>query len=117
MKAELKVNVDGHCVTFTGSPEEAAQFLHKVRTEGLNSTGWYYLSESKGWMRINTMPTAHIANAIMKIYREWAANLKLRDYATPAELLAVLRDGPIDEPYFRGLFKELVARQNRSGWR
>ena len=111
-KAELKLSIDGHDVTFTGTPEEAVQFLHKVKAEGLPESEWYH-SESKGWIRYQDMATAHIANALIKIQREWAADLKLSQFVNPHSFLMALQRGALDEKYVKGLLAEIGGRSGR----
>ncbi len=68
--------------------------------------GVHYLSESKGYVRIDEMNTEHIRNALLKLYRAWAERL---DHCSGINLVTVLRNGPNDVTIV-GLFKEYTKR-------
>ena len=63
------------------------------------------------------MATAHIANALMKIVREWAVSLKLKQFANPGEFLSALEVSWTKEPYVAGLYKELLKRRDKPDWK
>ena len=49
MEATLTTTIDGKKITFTGTAEEAWQFLHELKTGGKLDTNVWYNSSSKGW--------------------------------------------------------------------
>jgi len=108
---ELKVGE----VVITGTVAELQEILAKLE-KGKAPEG-YYPSASKGLIKIKEMATAHIANALIKIYREWIGRLKIGNYANPAEFIDVLQDGFADEPYVKPLFAELYRRKDQTGWK
>lgn len=98
---ELKLE-DGTVVT--GTAEELVEILAKM---GAAKRGMYF-SKSKGvLMDIEGMNKAHVRNALLVIYREWAAQLSgLHDMS----LIEALRNGPADNPTFVNLLTAYVEK-------
>jgi hypothetical protein len=68
----------------------------------------YYLSESRGLLRISEMDTLHIKNAMVKLYRHWLLDVaKLNGNKFVEELVK----GP-ESVTFNALYAEYMHRTN-----
>jgi hypothetical protein len=74
----------------------------------LGNDGVHYLSESRGLIPIASMDSAHIRNAILKIYREWVAGLSAEK--DNAKLMESLRTGPRNNITLLALLSTLRGR-------
>lgn len=91
----------------TGNYAHIQQLLsnHYGISLAFNTNEWY-LSDSKGWVKISDMATPHIKNAIVKRYAEWVENLKVQGLD---DFCDSLTNGPTD---LAGLVAELATRDS-----
>lgn len=71
----------------------------------------YYYSSTRGLMEVSKMPTPHIKNALLKIYREWASALSME--TDPQLICSKIISGP-DNKDFSNLFYELKKRYDKA---
>ena len=98
----VKVVING--VEVSGPPEKVKEMLGEQYPFGGDEVTYY--SQSKGPIRIRCMASAHIRNALLKLYERWLQDLRLLD---PVEFERYLAKGP-DTAVMRGLIKEIHER-------
>lgn len=92
-------------IEVSGTAEQIKDTLTKLGYSG--NDGIYYMSKSKGLLKISEMHTGHIRNAMLEIYREWSESLsKLSE----KDLLTALSRGPVDNITFLAMLKEYANR-------
>ena len=87
-----------------GSPDKVARVLSGFNIS-LDANN-FYLSSTKGLVRIKDMATNHIKNAIVKKYIAWLESLKT---ASAKEFYQAVMDGPSE---LAGLVAELSKRND-----
>ena len=113
MAGTVKVTFENGMI-LEASPTQVAEMakLLKVRNP-LDGDGIHYNSISRGVIKISDMTTEHIANALCKMYRNWAQDLSgLRN----RDLLSALSNGPNNKT-FMGLITEYAKRVNMSEYK
>jgi hypothetical protein len=99
-------------VKIVGPADAVRQLVGTVAFDGaVNHDEWYH-SSSKGFIRIKSMASQHIKNAMLKIYDNWMTSLRMAK--TPGEFTKLLESGPKDADTILGLAKEL-GRRNLHG--
>jgi hypothetical protein len=98
----------GKPIVLEGEGPEFQKMLEDLKILDPND-GLHYRSDSHGLIPMKSMATPHLKNAIAKIYRAWATELKDLDVAT---FLARLRTGPNDKTML-GLIEELATRRTK----
>jgi len=68
----------------------------------------YYLSETKGLVKIKEMNTTHLRNAILKEYREWVQGLS--SISNPRNLVNLMMNG-LDDVTWLAMVKEYATRK------
>jgi hypothetical protein len=103
MRATLR---DGTIIE--GTVEQVQTIIAKI--DGKFDPNQWYHSDSKGWVQISTMDAQWLRNALLKMYREWVANLSNdRDFHS---LVRSLRNGPND-PTFTALLAAYIRKGNQ----
>lgn len=74
----MEVKLNG--VTMNGTPEQIAAIARQLGVE-VGNDGVYYLSSSRGLIRITDMQDEHLKRTIAKRTRDWAVNLSNLDGA------------------------------------
>lgn len=100
----MQVTLNG--VKMEGTSDQLAAIARSLGVS-LND-GIYYVSSSRGLIRIEDMDDNHLRNAMLKMYREWVENLKVLH---GADLARAIRDGITDKTWI-GLYTEFVKRVN-----
>lgn len=88
-----------------GTPDQIAVIARSFGVS-LGNDGVYYNSTSRGLIKITDMDDTHLANAIRKQYREFAASLSSK---SGRDLVLTLRNGPSDKT-FTALVAEYARR-------
>ncbi len=104
-KTMAKITIGG--VTLEGPTHEIAQIAKSMGTT--LAPDKYYNSDSRGMLLITEMQTAHIRNAMLKMYRAWTEDLS---GLKGIHLVGALRNGN-DNPTFLALLTEYVKRVAR----
>jgi hypothetical protein len=95
-------------VKIVGPVEEVKKLVGAVAFDGtVNHDEWYF-SSSKGFIRIKSMASQHIKNAILKMCDGWMTSMRMAK--TPGEFVKLLESGPKDMDTITGLAKELGLR-------
>jgi hypothetical protein len=94
-----------------GTPDQvldaATKLGYRVPVAGKGTEDWYYSETNGTYIPISGMALPHIKNALLKLYRDWVADLSSeKDFA---KLLKLIHDGPT-EPVMIGLIKELAKQ-------
>lgn len=103
--ATVKVTVNG--VTFEGTKEDVRSILEA--TGQVEKGTPYYYSHSRGMVKVSDMHTAHVMNALLKIYRQWTTDLS--NETDPQKLARMIHMGP-ESLDFANLFRELKRRHD-----
>lgn len=93
-------------VTVDGEPEDVRKMIEGIGLNPLGTTTEYY-SGSKGTLKIATMNTMHLRNAILKHYEDWVNGL--HTIADPKEFIQALTNGP-QNPTWLAMVTEMAKR-------
>lgn len=94
-------------MTVSGTSDQVNDVLAKLGYGSLGNDGIYYRSQSRGLIRIVDMDENHLRNAMLKMYREWAADLSNQ---RGIQLLQNLSNGPSNNVTFVALLKEYAKK-------
>ena len=89
----------------SGTPEQVLDMARKLGVSVDESL--FYNSSTHGRVLITGMGTNHIKNAMLKLYRDWAATL---NSLSDKDLVKALQNGPSDK-VFLNLLTEFIKRQ------
>jgi len=99
-------------IKITGPVEKVRELVGDVNFTSAVDPNLWYLSKSKGLIKIRNMASLHIRNAILVRVKEWTDGL--RDAQDPGEFMSRLMDGPLGDKTIKGLVGEL-ERRNKWG--
>ena len=103
-------------MTLEGTVEQVAAAA-KALGQSLGNDGVFYMSESRGLVKISDMDDTHLQNALRKVCREWV--LKQPDalkFLTGMNLARALKDGCTDKT-FLALYAEFAKRVSLGRYR
>jgi len=97
-------------VVIEGTPAQVIEVASKLGySVDLYPAHLFYKSSSRGPLLITDMESNHICAAMLKMYREWAANLST---LSPTEVINAMQSGPTGQT-FTALFTEYATRVAR----
>lgn len=99
----MKLTVNGHEIE--GTATELSDLLKLLETTGPDNL--YYSESRNTFVKISDMNGIHARNALLKIYRDWAASLSALDNTG---LFNALKSGPT-EPVFLNLLKRFYESE------
>src|SRR5882724_944896 len=89
-KETMQLNING--VVMNGTPEQLAEIARKLGHD-LGNDGVFYLSDSRGLVKIVDMDESWLRNAIAKRYRNWANTLNT---LAGVDFVRAVTNGPND---------------------
>lgn len=92
MNKTIEVKVPGTDLVIKGDKDKVVDYL-KSQGVDLTSNGEYYLSESLGLVRVDSMDPNHLRNAIRKEYKRWIDEMYTQNLSN-MELATRLTDVP-----------------------
>lgn len=100
-------------IKITGPVEKVRELVGDINFTAAVDPNVWYLSRSKGLIKIRQMASAHIRNAILVKIKDWENDMKLA--GDPKEFAALLKQGTLNDKVVSGLIKELDRRSMLGG--